>query len=108
RLGQSPDWASNAETTGDTESFDAPPTNLDDWADYCATIAERYAGRIAAYQIWNEPNLRREWGDQAPDAAAYVALLAACSEAIRAVDSEVILISAGLSPTGGPMPTAMP
>jgi len=108
RLGQSPDWASGFESTGNDESHDAPPQNLEDWADYCGTIAERYAGRIVAYQIWNEPNLQREWGGQAPDPVAFVELLATCSEAIRAVDSEVILISAGLSPTGGPMPVAMP
>lgn len=108
RLGQVPEWASGVETTGIGELHDAPPQDLADWAEYCATIAERYAGRVVAYQIWNEPNLRREWGEQEPDPLAYVELLAACSEAIRAVDNEVILISAGLSPTGGPMPIAMP
>lgn len=107
RLGQSPDWAIDSEFIVD-DAHDSPPRDLEDWAEYCATIAERYAGRILAYQIWNEPNLRREWGEQAPDAEAFVELLASCSEAIRAVDSEVILISAGLSPTGGPMPLAMP
>ncbi|MEL6307457.1 MAG: endo-1,4-beta-xylanase [Chloroflexota bacterium] len=107
RLGQAPQWATGSDIESD-ESHDAPPNNLEDMADYCGTIAERYAGQVVAYQIWNEPNLAREWGTNTPNAEDYVALLAVCSEAIRAVDSEAILISAGLSPTGGPMPYAMP
>lgn len=107
RLGQVPQWASDSEIESD-ESHDAPPTDLADMGEYCGMVAERYAGRVVAYQIWNEPNLAREWGTNTPSAEDYVALLAVCSEAIRAVDSETILISAGLSPTGGPMPYAMP
>ncbi|MGJ3240201.1 MAG: cellulase family glycosylhydrolase [Anaerolineae bacterium] len=107
RLGQSPDWASGLSSIDD-DAHDAPPLELDDWAAYCATIAERYQGRIVAYQIWNEPNLQREWGEQAPDPTAYVDLLARCSDAIREADPQAIVISAGLSPTGGPMPIAMP
>ena len=53
------------------------------WRAFCAAVAERYQGRVSAYQIWNEPNLSREWGDQIPDAARYVELLAVCSGAIR-------------------------
>lgn len=100
RLGQTPEWALSGEFVDANESHDSPPSDIDAWANYCATIAERYQGRIRAYQIWNEPNLAREWGELEPNAEEYVELLAACSEAIRVVDNEVILISAGLSPTG--------
>ena len=108
RLGQTPDWFSGRDGQTDaqllaSEDDDIPPLSpaeLDEWAHYCATIATRYKGRIAAYQIWNEPNLSREWGGKKPDAAGYTRLLAACSTAIREVDPEAILISAGLSPTG--------
>src|SRR5690606_6371717 len=81
---------------------DAPPDadHLEAWGVYCGTLAGRYPGRIAAYQVWNEPNLSREWGGQPPDAAAYVELLRVCSEAIRAADPQAIIISAGLAPTG--------
>lgn len=96
RLGGTPDWATS--TRGDMT--DTPPDELSEWADYCAAISGRYRGRIAAYQIWNEPNLSREWGNREPNAAQYVALLAACSDAIRANDPKAILISAGLAPTG--------
>ncbi len=100
RLGQVPAWAAESETViRDYEKHDTPPADMSAWRNYCGTVAERYSGRVAAYQIWNEPNLAREWGNQRPDAAAYVDVLAACSEAIRAADSNAILISAGLSPT---------
>lgn len=100
RLGQVPDWTLASGQGSADEKYDAPPQDIADWANYCETVATRYKGRIAAYQIWNEPNLSREWGGEAPDAAGYVELLAACSKAIRAVDEEAILISAGLAPTG--------
>ncbi len=101
RLSDAPDWAHTSIPGHKDEDFiDAPPDNLDDWANYCETVARRYRGRIAAYQIWNEPNLAREWGNQEPNATAFVELLRACSEAIRAADPQAILISAGLSPTG--------
>jgi hypothetical protein len=101
RLSDSPDWAHpSIGTRADGGFVDAPPDDLGDYADFCGALAERYRGRIAAYQIWNEPNLGREWGGRAPDAAGYVSLLAACSAAIRAHDPDAILISAGLAPTG--------
>ncbi len=100
RLGQVPDWTLASGRGSDDEKYDAPPQNLADWANYCRTVAARYRGRIVAYQIWNEPNLSREWGGNAPDADGYVRLLAACSTAIRAADPDALVISAGLAPTG--------
>ena len=101
RLGDSPDWAITHVTGKKGVDFlDAPPDNLNDWATFCGTLASRYKGRIAAYQVWNEPNLDREWGNQPPNAAGYVGLLKVCSEAIHAADPQAVVISAGLSPTG--------
>jgi hypothetical protein len=107
RLGQVPGWAAaNAVITSD--NHDSPPQRMEDWANYCSVIAQRYRGRITAYQVWNEPNLSREWGDQPPDAAAYTRLLAACSQAIRAADPDARVISAGLAPTGTHSSEAVP
>jgi len=101
RLSDAPGWA-HPEIPGvkDEDYHDAPPTDLTLFGTYCGEVASRYAGRIDAYQVWNEPNLEREWGNQPPNAADYVALLAECSEAIRAADPAATIISAGLSPTG--------
>jgi hypothetical protein len=103
RLGDTPDWAHpDLAFSEHPELTDIPPSpeHMDDWAAFCGEVASRYKGRISAYQIWNEPNLSREWGGEPPDAAGYVALLQGCSEAIRAADPDAILISAGLAPTG--------
>ena len=110
RLGQAPQWAwGDAYESNETASFhDAPPTKMTDWSEFCLTLARRYRGRIAAYQIWNEPNLSREWGGRPPDAAAYVELLATCSRAIRQADPDAVLISAGLAPTGNNDSAAVP
>ena len=105
RLGQAPAWARAADAV---HARDAPPAELTHFAAYCGSVAQRYKGRISAYQIWNEPNLSREWGDKRPDPAAYVELLAACSSAIRAADPAAILISAGLAPTGNHDEAALP
>ncbi len=93
RLDFQPAWAGgNFPTNG-------PPDNLQDFQDFCREVAARYQGRVAAYEIWNEPNLAREWGDRAPDPAGYVALLQAGYQGIHAGDSGAIVISAGLTPT---------
>ena len=35
--------------------------------DFVYAVADRYKGRIRAYEVWNEPNLAREWGGRLPD-----------------------------------------
>jgi hypothetical protein len=60
------------------------------------------------YQIWNEPNLAREWCDLAPEPARYAQMLAVSYAAIKAADPRALVISAGLSPTGSQPPEAMP
>ena len=113
RLGQVPDWAQpddyrEADIEVD-ERHDVPAQDMDDWQNYCFTVADRYKDRsIVAYQIWNEPNLTREWGNKRPDPAGYVELLAVCSDAIRDADVDAIIISAGLAPTGNNDDIALP
>jgi hypothetical protein len=86
----------------------APPGDFQDYGDFCGAIAERFQGRIAAYQVWNEPNLHREWGNKPPNPTEYTELLKVCYQAIKASDPEAIVISAGLAPTGTNDSTAMP
>jgi hypothetical protein len=62
-------------------------------------VASRYKGRIEAYQIWNEPNLAREWGNRSPNPAEYVEMLKVGYQAVKAADPQAIVISAGLAPT---------
>ena len=85
-----------------------PPAELQDFFDFCGALAERYKGQVHAWQVWNEPNLSREWGELTPDPAGYVAMLKGCYTAIKAADPDAIIVSAGLAPTGTQPPAAMP
>ena len=105
RIDRQPFWSQGPDA--DLKN-NTPPADLNDFGDFCGTLAERYKGRIDAYQIWNEPNLSREWGDQPPDPAAYTELLKVCYQAIKEVDPDAIVISAGLAPTGTGLPVALP
>ena len=96
RLDVAPMWARGPDAD---PGLHGPPTNYQDFADFVGALAQRYKGRIGAYQIWNEPNLAREWNGQAPSATDYVKLLKLAYQAIKAADPEAIVISAGLSPT---------
>jgi hypothetical protein len=85
-----------------------PPDNYQDFADFVYAFVLRYSanstiGRVQAIQVWNEPNLAREWGEQpiSPQSAAdYVRLLSLAYQAAKGAEPGVTVISAGLSPTG--------
>lgn len=105
RLDRQPFWSQEEEYP---PLENAPPADLQDFGRFCGAMAERYRGRIAAYQVWNEPNLSREWGGEPPDPVTYAELLRVCYEAIKEADPQAIVISAGLAPTGTTPPVAMP
>jgi hypothetical protein len=94
QVGFPPDWARSEGTMTD------PPANLQDWADLLYTFASRYPGRIRAYEVWNEPNLAREWGGRQPDPAAHTGLLRVAYRAIKEADPQAVVVSAGLAQTG--------
>ena len=108
RLDSDPTWATGQVYPNNQNVIMTPPDNYNDFADFCYAIASRYRGRIAAYQIWNEPNLSREWGGMAPNPQAYVQLLKVGYEAIKRADPNAIVISAGLAPTTRSDNVAMP
>jgi hypothetical protein len=76
-----------------------PPSNINAFVDFLTAMATRYRGRIQAYQIWNEPNLAREWGNKPPNAAEYTQMLKAAYQAIKKADPNALVISAGMAPT---------
>ena len=105
RLDRQPFWS---EPVANQFKDNQPPANLQDFADFCGVVAARYKGRIGAYEVWNEPNLSREWGEKMPNPAEYTELLKVCYAAIKAADPNAIVISAGLAPTGTDTAAAMP
>lgn len=92
----------------------APPQNIDNFADYAFQVANRYncqagsQGCIHAYQIWNEPNLAREWGNQRPNPTQYAEMLRKTYAAIKRANPNAIVINAGMAPTGDNSDLAMP
>jgi hypothetical protein len=105
RLDSEPAWAVGPQGV---RSHNGPPEDPTDFGDFCHAMAERYAGRVAAYQVWNEPNLAREWGGWKPDPGAYVDLLRACYVGVKTADPDALVVSAGLAPTGTGLPEAIP
>jgi hypothetical protein len=94
---KAPAWARSPNTNFGVEG---PPANNQDYADFVRTVAGRYAGRIQAIEVWNEPNLHHEWGDEPLDAGRYVDMLCRSYNAIKSVDPGIAVISAGLTPAG--------
>ena len=75
--------------------------NFDDYvekfADFCGQVAAKGADAI---EVWNEPNIDREWPTGHISGARYTQLLAAAYNRIKSVDPSIMVISAAPSPTG--------
>lgn len=84
-LGFSPEWA-----RGPYLRSTAPPQSMDAWRTYVRTVVSRYKGRIQAYEIWNEPNLKDFWTGTIDQ---MVTLTKEASQIIHAVDSKAIVVS---------------
>jgi len=95
----SPSWKHNSYVDENPQA--APPDDLTEFADFLATLVERYQGRIHAIEVWNEQNLDREWDTaEGVNAERYVEMLAMAYDTIKARDPNIIVISGALSPTG--------
>ncbi len=110
RLSTPPTW-SRAE--GDAIGTKAPPTDFEDYGNYVEAVLRRYQGRIRYYQIWNEPNCCEEWGVNTVSPEAYTELLKIAATRARAVDPNVVILTAPLAPTislqeTSPMPGVPP
>lgn len=75
-----------------SQIFTDEPT-LRAWVKYVTAVVRRYKGRVAEWEVWNEPNL----GQNAKHPDAYAELLVRTAEAVRAVDPEAVIIGFGLS-----------
>jgi hypothetical protein len=88
----SPQWAS---TITDPN---APPTGAHnpDYANFLHAMAARYAGQVAAWEVWNEENLGRFWA-QAPNSGSYAAMLKAAYPAVKSADPNAKVVFGGMS-----------
>ncbi|MBJ7339793.1 cellulase family glycosylhydrolase [Mycolicibacterium sp.] len=93
-LVSSPSWA----TDPGLIPISSPPASAAAYADFAGAVAARYRGRVAAYEIWNEPNGVLSWtsGPQGPEPARYVELLKASYPKIKAADGSAIVVGGAL------------
>ena len=67
---------------------------------YAAHLGQVAALGPDAIEVWNEPNLAREWPAGTINGTNYTRLLASSYNAIKAANANVMVISAALAPTG--------
>ena len=107
RVDNAPDWAAPGCFVPAKKQM-GPARSQQDWVDFLKAFVTRYKGRIRAYEIWNEPNLAREWCGKPPSPTEYAALLKLSYATIKAIDPNAIIITAGLTPTTQSNADAMP
>ncbi|MCX6467823.1 MAG: beta-xylosidase [Corynebacteriales bacterium] len=74
------------------------PNDTAAFGNFAGLAARRYADRITAWEVWNEPNIVN-FAAPAPDVAVYGRMLSAASIAIRTNAAPgVTIVTAGLSP----------
>lgn len=94
RLSAPPRWAhAGFEQLGTR----GPPARFEDFADYVEAVAMRYKGRISHWQVWNEPNIFPEWGNQTVNPEDYARLLCLAHERLKRVDPANVVIAAALA-----------
>jgi polysaccharide biosynthesis protein PslG len=94
RLDRPPKWSRQ-----DNSVAQAPPDRFEDYGDFVYAFVSHFKGRIKYYQIWNEPNVFPEWGNQAPSPEEYVRLLRIAATRAREADPNVWILSAPLAQT---------
>ena len=93
-VSKAPEWSRP------TTEMDGPPVDFALYGEFMRYLATRYQGRVAAYELWNEPNLQREWNGRLLNAADLVALIRVGADGVRDIDPAAILISAAPATTG--------
>jgi hypothetical protein len=74
----------------------APPSNPGDYAAFLGALAQRWAGRVSAYEVWNEED-SASWWSGGPDPAAYARLLKATYPVLKAADPSATVVLGGLT-----------
>ncbi|HLK50166.1 MAG TPA: cellulase family glycosylhydrolase [Bryobacteraceae bacterium] len=90
-----PKWA----VASESEFWKQPPRDPQIYGDFMYTIAARYRGRVAAWEIWNEPDNHDYWTGTVDQFAPLVTFAA---KRIREADPHAVLVLGGLSYGAGP------
>lgn len=97
---RTPCWASAAPGAPDGcpgDYAEYPPRRPADYAAIARWLAERYRGRLAGLEIWNEPDhVNEEYFKGPSKAARYAALLKAANRAVAEVDPKLPIVAGSL------------
>lgn len=91
-LNSPPMWAS----VPDVPLLTGRPASAAEFAEYAGMVATRYAGKISAYEIWNEPNFWAFWAP-GPNAAQYTEILKAAYPVIKAADPNAVVVAGSVA-----------
>jgi hypothetical protein len=91
-IAKSPKWASPKTNFG-------MPDNPHDLGNFMYMLARRYKGKVLAYEVWNEQNLKGESGGPV-NVAQYIELLKYGYSGAKYGDPTAAVLFGGLTPTG--------
>ncbi|MHB1214954.1 MAG: beta-galactosidase [Thiobacillus sp.] len=91
-LGQTPKWAASRPDADSPYGAGASsdPRSMDDWRNYVETLATRYKGRIQAWEIWNEANVKHFYSG---DYARLAEMERIAAEVLKSVDPANIVLT---------------
>ena len=108
---KAPLWARAAD--GDGQKLeDGPPTDPQALANFLSEMLSQIGSDmdgtpyISAVEVWNEPNLEREWRGHPLTGAEYMRYFGPAYNAIRAYSPQIAVITAAPAPTGDSVESA--
>lgn len=94
-LGATPEWAARSLDAADApwlgSGSASPPKRMRDWSAFVTAVVKRYAGRIEAYQVWNEPADRIFW--RGSD-ATLARMTRDVYDTVRSIDPDAMVVAA--------------
>lgn len=95
-IAKAPPWARNV-----NRNEDGPPDDPQHLVDFINLMLSNFGESIDAIEIWNEPNLIREWTGVLPfNGSGYMQLFTPAYNTVRAYSPNIVIVTAGLAPTG--------
>jgi hypothetical protein len=97
-VARAPSWARPPEAD---LALHGPPSDPQALANFITRLVSDIKPEfIEALEVWNEPNLVREWSGLPMDGATYMRYFAPAYQAVKALDPSAVVVTAGLAPVG--------
>lgn len=96
-LGLTPTWAAKNPNQGDPRwglGTASVPAQMSYWTDYVSAVVKQYGTRIAAYEVWNEANLKTFWAGTPKQMAQ---MTKSANDIIKAANPNAIVLAASVT-----------